>query len=205
MKDPKVIGIGFHKTATTSLKLALESLGYRVTGPNGTDNPRIAEVARDMAFKLLQEYDAAQDNPWPLLFRDVDSWYPGSKFVLTVRATDRWIRSTVGYFGDESTPMREWIYGAGCPKGNEYAYIERYETHNQEVLNYFKDRPADLLVMDITKGDGWEALCPFLGVPVRSEPFPRANAAPPRGVLGAVFKLKRGIERRLREKRSKVS
>jgi hypothetical protein len=30
----KVFGIGFHKTATTSLAKALSYLGYRVTGPN---------------------------------------------------------------------------------------------------------------------------------------------------------------------------
>src|SRR5215472_9937783 len=39
----KVFGIGFHKTATTSLAKALSYLGYRVTGPNWVDNPNPAE------------------------------------------------------------------------------------------------------------------------------------------------------------------
>jgi hypothetical protein len=39
----KVFGIGFHKTATTSLATALSYLDYRVTDPNWVDNPNIAE------------------------------------------------------------------------------------------------------------------------------------------------------------------
>ncbi|HEX8335676.1 MAG TPA: sulfotransferase [Pyrinomonadaceae bacterium] len=32
-----------------------------------------------------------------------------------------------------------------------------------------------LLVMDITAGDGWEVLCPFLGVEIPDRPFPHEN------------------------------
>jgi hypothetical protein len=35
------------------------------------------------------------------------------------------------------------------------------------------DRPRDLLVLDTLAGEGWEALCPFLDVPVPDKPFPR--------------------------------
>ena len=36
--------------------------------------------------------------------------------------------------------------------------------------------PEDrLLVIDIVGGDGWEQLCPFLGVPIPEEPFPHSN------------------------------
>lgn len=38
----KVFCIGFHKTGTTSLELALIRLGYRVTGSFGTKDPHIA-------------------------------------------------------------------------------------------------------------------------------------------------------------------
>jgi hypothetical protein len=75
--------------------------------------------------------------------------------------------------------MRRWIYGAdaGCPEGNESTYIERYERHNREVLEYFRDRPDDLLVMDIPADAGWDKLCVFLGRDVPDEPFPHANKA----------------------------
>ena len=37
--------------------------------------------------------------------------------------------------------------------------------------------PMRLLVIDITKGDGWQKLCPFLGVDVVATPFPHLYAA----------------------------
>jgi UDP-N-acetylmuramate-alanine ligase len=40
--ETKVFCIGFHKTGTTSLAVALKTLGYRVTGPNGVHDPDIA-------------------------------------------------------------------------------------------------------------------------------------------------------------------
>lgn len=176
-KLPKVFGIGFHKTATTSLAESLKILGYRVTGPNGIDNPRIAQEAWPMSVKLADQFDAFQDNPWPLLFRELDCRFPGSKFILTLRPTEEWLRSVVKHFGRKETPMRLWIYGAGHPEGHEEIYAARYEKHNRDVTEYFKHRPQDLLEMNITKGDGWEKLCPFLETGQPNRPFPRANTA----------------------------
>ena len=110
---PKVFCVGFHKTGTKSLARALEILGYRVTGPNGARDPRIAERALPMALDIASRFDAFNDNPWSVLFRELDAAFPGSRFILTLRAPDSWIDSVVRHFGDERTPMREWIYGAG--------------------------------------------------------------------------------------------
>ena len=176
----KVFGIGFHKTGTTSLANALSYLGYRVTGPNWVDNPNIAEEVHQMAFDLVNKFDAFQDNPWPVLYKELDQKFPGSKFILTLRPSDDWIRSVVNHFSEEETPMREWIYGVGRPKDNENLYIARYERHNREVIEYFKDRSKQLLVLNITAGEGWTKLCAFLGETVPDAPFPCANAAPQR-------------------------
>jgi len=43
----KIFGISFHKTGTKSLARALSSLGYSVTGPNGTRDPEIATQVFD--------------------------------------------------------------------------------------------------------------------------------------------------------------
>ena len=43
------------------------------------------------------------------------------------------------------------------------------------LREYFKDRPTDLLVLDITSGEGFENLCRFLDKPVIDEPLPRRN------------------------------
>jgi len=175
MKRPKVFGIGFHKTGTTSLAAALKLMGYRVTGPNDVDNPDIERDVHQLTARLVKRFDAFQDNPWPIVFRELDRDYPGSKFVLTVRPTDKWLASVLQHFGEKSTPMREWIYGIGSPKGHEDVYVARYERHNQEVQEYFRHRPNDLLVFRLTEGDGWPTLCPFLGVPTVKAEFPHLN------------------------------
>jgi hypothetical protein len=177
VKRPKVFCIGFHKTGTTSLATALTTLGYRVTGPNGIRDPDIATNALPMALRLVEEFDAFQDNPWPVLFRQLDESVPGSRFILTLRPASSWIESQVRHFGKLSTPMREWIYGAGCPEGNEDLYLRRYDSHNREVLDYFGRRPQDLLVMELERGQGWSELCGFLGCATPSLPFPHENRA----------------------------
>jgi hypothetical protein len=174
---PKVFCIGFHKTGTKSLAAALRTLGYSVTGPNGVKDPEIDKNVYAMAFDLAERFDAFQDNPWPVIYKELDTRYPGSKFVLSVRSSDSWIKSQVGYFGKKETPMRKWIYGVGCPEGNEEIYVRRFEAHNAEVLDYFRHRPDDLLVMNLAAGDGWEKLCRFLDKKAPGLPFPHANSA----------------------------
>lgn len=179
MSRAKVFCIGFHKTGTTSLELALRRLGYRVKGSFGTKDPDIASKVHEMAYAMVEQYDAFEDNPWPILYRELDARFPGSKFVLTRRPSENWIRSQVQDFASTETPMRRWIYGenAGCPLGNEATYIARYERHNREVQEYFATRPDDLLVIDLPNDDGWSRLCPFLGQPIPKQPFPHANKA----------------------------
>ena len=175
----KVFCIGFHKTGTTSLEVALKKLGYRVRGSFGTKDPDIANKVFEMAYAMVPDYDAFEDNPWPILYGELDERFPGSKFILTRRPAESWIRSQVKDFATTETPMRRWIYGedAGCPEGNEDTYVARYERHNREVLEYFRDRPDDLLVIDLPNNDGWTRLCAFLGHEVPDEPFPHANKA----------------------------
>jgi Sulfotransferase domain len=173
----KVFGIGFHKTGTKSLGRALEILGYRVCGPVGVRDPEIATKLPQIAFEYAQYFDAFQDNPWTILYPELDQNFQDSKFILTIRPVNSWIASVTKYFGTENTPMRELIYGQdyGHPVGNEARYIQRYEQHNQAVLDYFKHRPNDLLILHLTEGEGWEKLCPFLNLDVPNIIFPHQN------------------------------
>ncbi len=173
----KVFCVGFHKTGTSTLAKALEHLGYRVTGPNGVHDEQIASNVDALVNDLAERFDAFQDNPWPLVYQKMDRRYPGSKFILLLRDEASWLASLLKHSGQKETPMRRWIYGPGCPQGNEELYLERYRNHNLEVLAYFAERQQDLLVMDLTKGDGWEPLCRFLGVDVPVIDFPHANKA----------------------------
>lgn len=171
----KVIGVGMHKTGTKSLASALRTLGYRVTGAFGIDDVSIASNPLPTAVETLRHYDAAQDNPWPFIYRELDAALQGSKFILTRRDPDDWIDSVLHHFGGKSTPMREWIYGVGDPVGNEDRYLEVYHRHNEEVRDYFAGRPDDFLTLDIDGAD-WSSLCGFLNLPVPSIEFPHANS-----------------------------
>ncbi len=132
--------------------------------------------ALTIARRLVRRYDAFRDNPWPLLYREFDVAYPDSKFILTWRRAGDWIRRVVDQFGTSSTPMREWVYdGVGAPAGKEEHYLARYRRHDREFRSSFTGGPYDLLELNITEGDGWEQLCPFLGHPIPPVPFPHLH------------------------------
>jgi hypothetical protein len=67
--------------------------------------------------------------------------------------------------------LRNLVYGSVVAQ--EYIYKKKYQQHNWRVVNIV---PAErLLVMDISSGDGWSQLCPFLGVPIPAVPFPHEH------------------------------
>ena len=173
----KVFCIGFQKTATTSLQYLLFSTGcweatvFSVRDLNGP------EAIREHALELARRFDAFADNPWSVLFRDLDAAYPGSKFILTTRDPNKWYQSACTHFSDGGSRMREWIYGAGSPEGNRELYTGRLLRHAKEVRSHFAYRPDDFLEFDVARGDGWEALCAFLCKPVPVRDFPRLNTA----------------------------
>ena len=154
---------------------ALEALGYRVCGAVGLREPMFDDNIREIAFNVVPSYDAFQDNPWPILFRELDHKWPNSRFILTLRDESSWLRSVVRHFGSQPHPMQYWIYGVAYPKGNEQVFLERYRKHNSDVVDYFTDRPNDLLVLDIEKDDLWKPVCDFLSVDVPLTAFPHAN------------------------------
>jgi hypothetical protein len=173
-----IFGIGFHKTATTSLEAALRCLGYRVHGGVPSNEVCSREQARQKAREICRSYDALQDMPWPILYKWLDKRYPKSKFILTIRPEKEWIQSVCRHFGNQYIRRHDWIYGKGDPIGNEGLYLKTYRQHNEDVLSYFGERRGeDLLVMDITNNDGWEKLCPFLDDPRPMIPFPQSNVS----------------------------
>jgi hypothetical protein len=194
MDQIKVFCIGFHKTGTTSMGRALTELGYRVCGGFGYQDPAIAENMLHLAKARVKEYVAFQDQPWPILYKEMDTLYPNSKFILVVRNTESWIRSVVRDFGPYDTATRKLIYGVGHPKGNERLYIERYERHNKEVQEYFNSRPQDFVALHLNKGEvNWNNVCKFLGQPIPDRPWPHVNKARSKQTRKLLTKAKRKI------------
>ncbi|SDN59120.1 hypothetical protein SAMN05216196_101999 [Lutimaribacter pacificus] len=181
MKTRKVFCLGFQKTGTSSLGLALEKLGYRVAGyyqfrDYGKNFDTTWDDLRDRALATAQDFDAAQDTPWPLLYRDLDTAFPGSRFIHITRARDAWIDSARKDFADHPNAIHQLIYGSPYPLGHEEAWLARYDRHNAEVQAYFADRPDDFISLDLNKGEvNWTNLCRFLGDPEPGLPWPHAN------------------------------
>lgn len=181
MKQHKVFCIGFHKTGTSSLGVALEKLGYTVAGfypfrhLAQQDEIDLDELEA-LALRVAAEHDAAQDSPWPILYRQMDAAFPGSKFIHIVRDREAWLQSALKDFGENPNAMRKLIYGTPYPKGHEEIWRARYDEHNSAVHTYFADRPQDFISLNLDAGEvNWDKICAFLGAPVPNIPWPHAN------------------------------
>lgn len=200
----KVFCIGFQKTGTSSMRDALKSLGYSVAGHYGTDLPveELRERYVEIGLEMAKDYDAVQDMPWALIYRELDAAYPGAKFVYTMRDADNWITSMVKHFETRPSSVRQLTYGEDCPcpQGNEEQYKKVYLAHRAAVLEYFAGRPGDFLVMDLERGDGWAELGAFLGLEnVPQGPFVHSNPAEMRDTLSYRFStLKNRVANRLK-------
>jgi hypothetical protein len=177
----KVFGIGWAKTGTPTLGRCFEILKLR---HQGQDLSLVDDLARGDMSRILARVagaDAFEDWPWPLRYGKRDQSFPGSRFVLTVRDPARWIMSYSNMLRNQAqaTPelnvIRRRIYGLPFPEVTEGQLIERYERHNHAVMDYFRDRSGDLLLVDWERGDGWPQLCGFLGMPIPDAPLPHEN------------------------------
>mgnify|MGYP006273494857 CR=1 FL=1 len=177
----KVFCVGFQKTGTSSLGIALERLGYRVAGFYPfRDLAAKREVAYEelleRAVEVAREVDAAQDMPWPILYADLDRIFPGSKFIHVMRDRDSWINSVIGDFSNSTNAIRRFIYKVPYPQLDPEAYLARYDRHNRDVGAYFADRESDFLSLDLSKGEvDWAPICDFLGHTVPDISWPHAN------------------------------
>jgi|TARA_B110000046_G_scaffold185863_1_gene229963 hypothetical protein len=179
MANQLIIGTGFQKTGTSSLREALQILGYKVGDNNHQMLWPILHGNWSRVKAKALKYDALEDNPWPIIYKELDQHIPNAKFIHTERSSEGWYSSVNNHVGDLVSPMHEWIYGRGksLPKDYKQNTIDVFEKHNNEVKAYFKNRPTDLLILNIREGEGWEKLCPFLGVDVPEVPFPHYNKA----------------------------
>ena len=128
-------------------------------------------------IERAKRFEAVEDFPWPLVYREMDARFSNSKFVLTVRKDEpTWLRSLQSHI--LGTPR--WVgyyllYGSYDPVKDAERHIRRYREHNEAVRTYFSGRD-NFLEMCFENGDGWPELCGFLGVPEPVNiPFPHVN------------------------------
>lgn len=178
--DFKIFGIGLSKTGTTSLAHALEILGYKTKDYPGITHYRAGDLS-SVDLEVVDAYEALTDTPIPSFYRELDVRYPNSKFILTVRGQEGWLKSCKKQFTASLAEKQSEAHNQlfmdlyGCTAFDEQKFLSGYEKFVSSTLEYFKNRPQDLLVINVVAGEGWEKLCPFLGQPVPENPFPKAN------------------------------
>jgi hypothetical protein len=173
----KVLGCGFHKTGSTSLARALNHLGYSTASYSERLYGHWQRGRRWPIRLAAYRYDAYKGKPWSLCYADIDRWFPGTRFVLTVRDPENWYESLIRHVERLDRPQAALspVYGRIALE-DRAGMIARYLNHNAEVQAYFTGRP-DLLVFDAAAGDGWDKLCTFLRLPVPDIPYPHAFKA----------------------------
>jgi len=188
-----VIGAGLGRTATFSLKFALEHLGF---GPCYHMSEAFAGARRNVPLWLdaidgrpdwdaiFDGFHSTTDYPACTYWRELAAHYPRAKVVLTVRDPDSWFDSvSATIFSDgmqaslAGSPIGEMMQGvifdAFGGRVRDRAFItDWFVRRNNEVIDSL---PPERLLVFAPK-EGWEPLCAFLGVPVPDCPFPRVNS-----------------------------
>jgi hypothetical protein len=186
-----VIGAGFGRTGTMSLKLALEQLGL---GPcyhmmEVFKNPKAPGYWEAVAdgetpdWELIFEgYPATVDWPNATYYAELADAYPEAKVILTKRDSEAWFKSTQAtiFKRDVTNPTNDFERMISKVIGRLFDHrmhdhdhvISVFERHNAEVARRIP--PERLLVYEVA--EGWAPLCAFLGVPVPEGGMPKVNS-----------------------------
>lgn len=198
----RVIGAGFGRTGTLSLKVALEQLGFSKchhmqevisSGRQLNAWHAICHGADADWDEVFDGYQASVDWPSCAYWEPLHRHYPDSKVILTIRDPDRWYESALETIYPTSNEMPAWMTWIipRLRKTVEFLFANvwngtfggRFEDR-QHAIDVFQRNTAHvkevvpserLLVFQAT--DGWEPLCEFLGVPVPEGPYPHINEA----------------------------
>jgi hypothetical protein len=194
----KVVGAGFGRTGTLSLKTALEKIGF---GPcyhmmEVFSRPEHVAMWHRLAFERSMDWDllfsgfrATVDWPAARWWREIVAHYPEAKVLLSVRDPDAWYKSMIDtIYQPMKSPapanarelarlQTEMVRKAILSESFDNRFedkahaIEVFNRHTQEVRDAID--PARLLVFDVR--EGWAPLCRFLEVAVPNVPFPKLN------------------------------
>lgn len=188
----QVIGAGFGRTGTASLKLALETLlggscyhMSEVLGNAGHVDQWLAAAAGKPDWPaIFANFVATVDFPASNYTMALAEAYPDAKIVLSVRDAEKWFQSTqetilsrrlmaVADGSKWRDMLRETI---DLPLGGDIndhdAVVGAYHAHIERVQAAFG--PERLLTFEAKQG--WAPLCEFLEVDVPAEPYPHINS-----------------------------
>ena len=194
----QVVGAGFGRTGTLSLKTALENLGFGPCYHMAEVFPRPEHIMmwHRLAFENQMDWDrlfsgfrATVDWPTARWWREIAAHYPDAKVLLSVRDPEAWYASMINTIYQpmkspapdnapelvrlQSQMVRKSILAETFDnRFEDKAHaIEVFKRHTQTVRDSVD--PTRLLEFDVR--EGWTPLCHFLEVPIPDEPFPRLN------------------------------
>jgi hypothetical protein len=185
----KVIGTGFGRTGTDSMRNALNILGV---GPTHhmfvlTDDAPLRPLWLDLAKggkpdwdKLFEGYSACVDWPSAYYWRTLIDVYPEAKVVLTMRSAESWwtsFEATILKFlqsGDDPQGLGHLLIAPQVFDGRADDRDHAIAVYNKNVADVIATVDPDRLLIH-NLGDGWGPLCEWLDLPVPSVDFPSGN------------------------------
>jgi hypothetical protein len=177
---PKVFGIGLPHTGASALRRALTMLRIDTFPGDGPVAYHATLAAHRAGERLLERVGESHDAYVNIAalsarFEVADVQYPGSRFVLTVCDIDRWVAARRA---EVRARARDSDVGSS-QLGDEDEWRQQWTDLLARASSWFAGRD-DLLVLDLSSGDGWERLAPFLGAAIPRRRFPPYEPTPMR-------------------------
>jgi hypothetical protein len=190
----EIIGVGYGRTGTLSLKIVLERLGFGpcyhavefMSHPEHQARWEAAFHGNPQWEEVFAGYRSTVDFPGTAFWQELVDAYPQAMVILTVRDPEEWYASMRETFlaaaGPDGQPpipgvgdgalgeAQDWSQMMAGLQDEETA-IADFKRHIEEVQSYVPSHR--LLVYEVRQG--WQPLCDFLEVRVPDEPFPRLN------------------------------
>jgi hypothetical protein len=177
----KVFGIGLNKTGTTTLGVCLRRLGFKHLSCRRDLLIAYRENRLTDVFAVIDQHESFEDWPYPLMYRELFYRYGSTaKFILTTRSSPAAWMESLKIHSLRTNPdnhCRLLAYGHNYPHGREQEHVEFYNTHNQAVREFFREKGAasQLAEMCWEAGHGWRDLCSFIDLDIPTVEFPHAN------------------------------
>jgi len=193
-----IIGSGFGRTGTMSLKRALEQLGFGpchhmeevLAHPEQVPHWQTVAAGAEVDWEeVFANYRSQVDWPGAHVWRQLAIAYPDAKVIHTMRPEEQWWKSFSGTIAVLLSSPPQMPLPPHIRSMMEVARTIMMQTFGdswtdrEAALTAYRDRtrqvreaipPERLLVFDV--GEGWEPLCRFLGVPMPEAPFPHVNS-----------------------------
>jgi len=177
----KIFIIGLPRTATTSVCLAMLGLGFKTAHNAYTEH-------------AFSEAQVIADTPIFCDYQQLDNHFPNSKFIYLMRDKKDWLPSikqllqrmivnlqrSDGGFNPHLKRCYNEVFSPLTVDNiaQDDFFLDCYRRHQQGAFDYFQERAADFLAIDVSDSQSYQKLLAFLTIAPekgRSSGFERIN------------------------------